>query len=101
MCLATEGCIIVAETVYYDLAGADIAAGFPSLGPRLGRGLLQNGDADDSTTNERPLAVKKDRLDPFNDFHKYRGGFDVESKHYWGVLLYFILIENSSGSVQE
>ncbi|CAM6113979.1 unnamed protein product [Calypogeia fissa] len=66
-------------------------ANFPEsqgLGPRFGRGLLQNGGTNISTMHERPLAVKRDRYDPFKDFHKYRGGYDVKSKHYWGSLVW-------------
>ncbi|OAE33890.1 hypothetical protein AXG93_3037s1130 [Marchantia polymorpha subsp. ruderalis] len=53
------------------------------------RVLLQ--EADNSTgagTNGRPLAVKGGRLDPFDGFRKYRGGYDVESKHYWGSVAF-------------
>ncbi|KAG6551347.1 hypothetical protein Mapa_007133 [Marchantia paleacea] len=51
--------------------------------------LLQ--EADNSTragANGRPLAVKGGRLDPFDGFRKYRGGYDVESKHYWGSVAF-------------
>jgi hypothetical protein len=63
---------------------------FRTHGHGLLRGLLENGQANDSTTNERPLAVKRDRLDPFNHFRKYRGGYNIQSKHYWGVFLSFL-----------
>lgn len=34
---------------------------------------------------KKPLAVKSDRRDPTNKFRRYRGGYDVTSKHYWAV----------------
>ncbi len=35
--------------------------------------------------SNRPLAVRSDRIDPLNHFRHYRGGFDVNNKHYWAV----------------
>lgn len=36
----------------------------------------------------RPLAVRGDRRDPLNNFHKYRAGYDVKNKHYWASAIY-------------
>jgi hypothetical protein len=67
------------------LAGTDRRAEMATFGNRLGRALLVDSQANGTTVAERPLAVKSARWDPFNDFRKYRGGYDIKSKHYWGV----------------
>lgn len=45
----------------------------------------------------KPLAVRSDRIDPTNKFRRYRDGYDVTSKNYWGVQL-LALILNSEAS---
>lgn len=40
------------------------------------------------SSNTRLLAVRGDRRDPLNSFHKYRGGYDVKNKHYWASAIY-------------
>ncbi|KAL3692484.1 hypothetical protein R1sor_006135 [Riccia sorocarpa] len=50
--------------------------------------LQESGNGTGGGSDGRPLAVKDGRLDPFDDFHKYRGGYDVESKHYWGSVVF-------------
>lgn len=37
---------------------------------------------------KKPLAVKSDRRDPTNKFRRYRGGYDVTSKHYWASAVF-------------
>jgi len=46
------------------------------------------------STTTRPLAVKGDRRDPLNSFHKYRGGYDVKNKHYWAVCHFSLMCED-------
>ncbi|KAL2635344.1 hypothetical protein R1flu_006823 [Riccia fluitans] len=50
--------------------------------------LQETGNATGVGANGRRLAVKDGRLDPFNGFRKYKGGYDVESKHYWGSVVF-------------
>lgn len=38
--------------------------------------------------SNRPLAVRSDRIDPLNHFRHYRGGFDVNNKHYWASVAF-------------
>ncbi|XP_024393842.1 uncharacterized protein [Physcomitrium patens] len=38
--------------------------------------------------NFRSLAPRDDRLDPFDYFNHYRGGYDIKSKHYWGSVAF-------------
>ncbi|XP_024380685.1 uncharacterized protein [Physcomitrium patens] len=36
----------------------------------------------------KPLAVRSDRIDPTNKFRRYRDGYDVTSKNYWGSVVF-------------
>lgn len=41
----------------------------------------------------QPMKQKDDteRVDPFDDLKKYKGGFNITNKHYWSVILSLIL----------
>jgi hypothetical protein len=52
-----------------------------------GRALLQVSTTN-STFNYRPLAPRNDRLDPLDNFHHYRDGYDIKSEHYWASVVF-------------
>ncbi|MED6170819.1 hypothetical protein PIB30_034729 [Stylosanthes scabra] len=43
----------------------------------------------DSPADNAPEQIwQLDRVDPLDDFRKYRGGFDITNKHYWSSLIF-------------
>ncbi|KAJ7555207.1 hypothetical protein O6H91_05G026500 [Diphasiastrum complanatum] len=50
--------------------------------------LQQDNTTSSSSQNQRPIQVRNDRIDPLKGFKKYRGGYDLKSKHYWASLVF-------------
>nr|XP_024397762.1 uncharacterized protein LOC112292982 isoform X2 [Physcomitrium patens] len=50
-----------------------------------GRALLQQVT---NESNFRPLALRDNRIDPLDNFNKYRGGYDIKNKHYWASVIF-------------
>lgn len=36
------------------------------------------------------------RVDPLDNFNKYRGGYDITNKHYWSVILSHPLLSHKN-----
>ena len=52
-----------------------------------GRNLLQqqsNQTGEDRQNGTYEPLVARNRIDPLNHFKRYKGGYDIKSKHYWG-----------------
>lgn len=48
----------------------------------LGRVLAESGNVSEASIRLDNNTV---RVDPLNNYKKYRGGYDVRNKHYWSV----------------
>eukprot|EP00249_Psilotum_nudum_P032151 c47336_g1_i1 orf=2-790(-) len=57
--------------------------GTPEFPMEFKKRLLLDGN----TSSER-LAVRNNRIDPLNHFRKYKGGYDIENKHYWASTIF-------------
>ncbi|MED6144674.1 hypothetical protein PIB30_017775 [Stylosanthes scabra] len=44
--------------------------------------------ADSPADNAPEQVLQLDRVDPLDNFRKYRGGFDITNKHYWSSLIF-------------
>lgn len=57
----------------------------------IGRNLLQeqsNQTGEDRQNGTYKILVARNRIDPLNHFKRYKGGYDIENKHYWGSTVF-------------
>lgn len=48
--------------------------------------FLADNSSDEEVNTTLILAAKRtQRKDPLNDFHEYRGGWNISNTHYWAV----------------
>lgn len=53
-----------------------------------GRFLADNSSDEEVNTTLILAAKRTQRKDPLNDFHEYRGGWNISNKHYWASVAY-------------
>lgn len=56
-----------------------------------GRNLLQqqsNQTGEDRQNGTYEPLVARNRIDPLNHFKRYKGGYNIESRHYWGSTIF-------------
>ncbi|GKE12257.1 chaperonin-like protein [Tanacetum coccineum] len=52
-------------------------------------------DEEENEVNSTSLVLAQKRTtrkDPFNDFKKYRGGWNISERHYWAVRFFLLMI---------
>ncbi|GLJ15489.1 hypothetical protein SUGI_0254300 [Cryptomeria japonica] len=56
----------------------------------LGRTLLQesNSTGGDQQNGTYTALVARNRIDPLDHFKRYKGGYDIENKHYWASTVF-------------
>nr|CAD1836979.1 unnamed protein product [Ananas comosus var. bracteatus] len=58
-----------------------------SLGSQIGPDkILMEMENDSESANS--LLIRTQRVDPLDDFKKYRGGYNITSKHYWSSTIF-------------
>ncbi|CAA0829357.1 Unknown protein [Striga hermonthica] len=56
---------------------------------RRGRSLVDGNSSVEEVNSTLVLAARRtNRRDPLNDFHRYRGGWNISNRHYWASVGY-------------